>query len=66
MTKQLPNGDVLMYAIGDFTTSSGKRLEGTGVTPDVVVPLAPKSLAAGRDDALEAVLRWVDRGAKTP
>jgi len=64
MTKQLPSGDVLMYAVGDFTTSSGKSLEGAGVTPDTVVPLSPRALAAGRDDPLEAALRWVDRGGQ--
>ena len=40
MTKRLPNGDVLMYAIGDFVTSTGQRLEGEGVIPDEIVPLS--------------------------
>ena len=30
LTRQLPNGDVLMYAIGDFVTATGKRMEGDG------------------------------------
>jgi carboxyl-terminal processing protease len=64
ITKKLPNDDVLMYAMGDFVTSSGKRLEGIGVIPDERVPLTIAGLAAGRDETLEAVLRWVDRGAK--
>jgi C-terminal processing protease CtpA/Prc len=49
-----------MYALGDFVTSTGKRIEGEGVTPDVVVPLSPVSLAAGHDATLEAALAWVD------
>jgi carboxyl-terminal processing protease len=60
LTRQLPNGDVLLHAIGDFVTSTGKSLEGDGVIPDVAVPLSPKALAEGRDETLEAALRWFD------
>jgi carboxyl-terminal processing protease len=62
-TKTLGNGDVLMYAIGDFATSTGVRLEGRGVVPDEIVPLEPATLEAGRD-ALAAGLAWLD-GAGT-
>lgn len=58
-TQQLASGDVLVYAVGDFVTSTGRRLEGTGVVPDVVVPIEPEGLAAGRD-ALSAALEWID------
>jgi carboxyl-terminal processing protease len=61
LTRRLPNDDILMYAMGDFVTSTGRRLEGVGVIPDEPVPLTLDGLAAGRDEALEAVLRWVDR-----
>jgi carboxyl-terminal processing protease len=61
-TKTLSNGDVLMYAIGDFVTSTGVRLEGRGVVPDEVVPLEPAALAAGHD-AMAAALEWLDRAA---
>jgi carboxyl-terminal processing protease len=60
-TRQLPNGDAFLYAVGDFITSTGHRLEGTGVIPDEVTPLTIDALAAGRDVALEAALRWIDR-----
>jgi carboxyl-terminal processing protease len=60
-TRQLPSGDVLMYAIGDFVTSTGGRLEGTGVIPDQAVSRSPEALAAGRDEPLEAALAWMDR-----
>jgi carboxyl-terminal processing protease len=59
-TKQLPNGDALMYAIGDFVTSTGRRLEGVGVVPDEALELDRAALAAGRDTPLEAALRWID------
>jgi carboxyl-terminal processing protease len=61
VTKLLPNGDTLMYVLGDFVTSSGRRLEGAGVLPDQVVPLDVRALAAGRDPVLDAALRWIDR-----
>jgi carboxyl-terminal processing protease len=59
-TKLLANGDVLMYAIGDFVTSTGNRLEGVGVVPDEAQPLDRAALAAGRDAPLDAALRWID------
>ncbi len=61
-TRLLPNGDVLMYAVGDFATSTGQRLEGTGVVPDEEVPLVAADLAAGRDAKARAV-NWLDRQA---
>jgi carboxyl-terminal processing protease len=63
-TRGLPNGDVLMYVIGDFVTPSGRRLEGDGVMPDQVVPIDREALAAGRDPVLEAALAWVDAEAE--
>jgi C-terminal processing protease CtpA/Prc len=61
-TQQLVSGDVLLYAVGDFVTSTGRRLEGAGVVPDVEVPLTPGALAAG-NDAEAAAIDWIDRGA---
>lgn len=60
LTRQLPSGDILMYAIGDFETATGRSLEGAGVTPDELVPLVPERLALGVDPDLEAALRWID------
>jgi carboxyl-terminal processing protease len=60
LTRELPNGDVLMYAVGDFVTSTGKRIEGDGVIPDEVIGLSARSLAEGHDGPLEAALRWFD------
>ncbi len=58
LMERLPNGDVLMHVIADHTDSKGRRVEGVGVIPDEVIPLNAASLAAGRDDALDAALRW--------
>jgi carboxyl-terminal processing protease len=60
LTRRLSNGDLLMYAIGDFVTATGRSLEGEGVIPDEIVPLSLASLRMGRDATLEAALRWLD------
>lgn len=65
LTRKLPNGDVLMYVVGDFVTSTGRRLEGQGVVPDQIEPLSIAALAAGRDLTLEAALAWMDGGGQT-
>jgi carboxyl-terminal processing protease len=62
-TRKLPNGDVLLFAIGDFLTGTGRVVEADGVVPDEVVPLTPESFAGGRDPVLDAALRWIDRAA---
>jgi carboxyl-terminal processing protease len=56
---KLPNGDRMMYVIGDFAGPGGARLEGTGVTPDVSTPLSRQALLSGRDDALETAVSWL-------
>lgn len=59
LTRQLPSGDVLMYAIGDFTTSTGQSLEGAGVVPDEPVTLTVEALARGGDPDLEKAVEWL-------
>jgi carboxyl-terminal processing protease len=61
---RLPNGDVLIHAYGDFVTADGTRLEGRGVVPDEVVPLAREHLLAGRDRPVDAALAWIDAAAR--
>ena len=63
MTK-LPNGDRLMYVIGDFAGPGGNRVEGAGVLPDEPVPLSRGALLAGRDEALEAAVRWIESSGR--
>lgn len=62
LTKRLASGDVLMYVIGNFVTATGRSLEGEGVIPDEIVPLTTPGPSAGRDEALDAALRWLDGG----
>jgi carboxyl-terminal processing protease len=57
--ERLPGGDVLQYAIGDFTTATGERIEGRGVIPDTIVAPTRAALVAGRDPVLDAALDWI-------
>jgi carboxyl-terminal processing protease len=57
--ERLPGGDVLQYAIGDFTTATGERIEGRGVIPDTIVTPTRAELVAGHDPVLDAALDWI-------
>jgi carboxyl-terminal processing protease len=59
---RLPNGDSFQYAIADYVTPKGKRLEGAGVTPDVEIVPTRDQLLAGRDPVLDAAVRWARTG----
>lgn len=56
---RLPNGDVMLHAIADHLDPRGRRVEGRGVIPDEVFELNPAAIAAGRDEPLEAAVRWI-------
>ncbi len=60
--ERLPSGDVLQYAIGDFVTATGQRIEGRGVIPDQAVESSRSDLLAGRDPVLDAALDWIAKG----
>ncbi len=51
---ELPRGAMLQYAIADYLTPKGFRIEGQGVTPDIQMSQDAASLLAGRDAQLEA------------
>jgi carboxyl-terminal processing protease len=50
----LPGGGQLAYSEVGFRFVNGKRIEGEGVIPDTIVPLALQDLRYGRDRPLEA------------
>lgn len=56
ITKSLSNGLKLYIAIRDYKTAKGIRLEGKGVTPDIVVPLIIEDFRKQHDAALEKAL----------
>jgi carboxyl-terminal processing protease len=64
LMRQLPNGDVLEYAIGDFVTAAGRRIEGHGVVPDEPVRRSRAAVTAGHDPALEAAVHWAGGGTQ--
>ena len=66
MLRELPSGDVLEYAIGDFVTATGQRIEGNGVVPDETVAPSRAALAAGRDEVLDAAIAWAAAGPVHP
>lgn len=59
MLARLPNGDVMQYVVADFTAPDGRRIEAHGVVPDELLPLRRRALLDGRDEPLEAALRWM-------
>jgi len=62
--QRLPSGDVLQYAIGDFVTATGQRIEGIGVVPDQVVETDMADLLAGRDPVFDTALDWIVKGSE--
>jgi carboxyl-terminal processing protease len=59
---RLPSGDVFVHAVADFTDPEGRRIEGSGAVPDVEVPLRVGILAQGRDETMEAAVKWIEKG----
>lgn len=62
--ERLPGGDVLQYAIGDFISATGERIEGRGVIPDEAIEPTRADLLSGRDPVLEAALAWIAKGTR--
>ncbi len=55
--KKLPTGALFQYGFANYETSSGKHLEGSGVTPDLIVKLSRRNLLRGVDPQLNAGIR---------
>lgn len=54
---KLPTGALFQYGFANYTTPSGKRLEGIGIAPDLPVKLSRKALLRGSDPQLSAAIR---------
>ncbi len=65
MVEALPNGDGFMFAVGDYESVKGKRVEGVGMTPDVEVTHRREALLEGRDLPLEPALDWIRKGGRS-
>lgn len=67
LIETLPTGDRFQYAVADYQSPNGRRLEGIGVAPDVVTPHTLESMSRGEDAALTAAKNWIKKqnaGAK--
>lgn len=53
----LPDGGELQLSRLDYITPSGRRIEGNGVEPDIVVPRTLQDLRSGRDRDLEEAMK---------
>ena len=60
--ERLPNGDRFQYAISDYVSVTGRRLEGHGVIPDVAVGLTRDALLNGHDPVIDAAVEWIRQG----
>jgi carboxyl-terminal processing protease len=57
--KKLPSGDVLQYAVGDYHTPGGYRIEKNGVVPDVILVPTHEDLEKGLDLPLQEAIKWI-------
>ena len=51
---ELPDGGILFVGSMEVTTPGGRRLEGVGVTPDIIIPEDWQAIREGRDPTLDA------------
>jgi len=58
---KLPDGSLLLYAMGQTRTPKGYVVEGHGVKPDLVVNLTRSGLLAGHDAQLDAAVEYILR-----
>ena len=59
LMKKLPSGDVLQYAVGDYRTPGGYRIEKNGVVPDEVIIPGIEQLELGLDLPLQKAAEWI-------
>ena len=59
---QLPDGSELRITIAHWFTPNGRQIHGTGLTPDMVVPLTEEDVKAGRDPQLERAAEYLLTG----
>jgi carboxyl-terminal processing protease len=59
VVERLPSGDGFQYAFANYVSVGGRQLEGSGVTPDVIVRPDRSRLLAGSDPVLESAVEWI-------
>ena len=51
----------LPISIANYISQGGKPLEGIGAIPDEEVPLTRRQLLEGKDPALDAAVKWIQK-----
>jgi carboxyl-terminal processing protease len=59
---ELPDGGELQLSREDYVAPNGRRIEGNGLEPDIVVPRSLEDLRSGRDRDLEKALEVLRGG----
>jgi carboxyl-terminal processing protease len=52
-TEKISNGGILFYGSKEYISPNGHKIEGVGVTPDIVVPITLSDINQQRDAVLE-------------
>lgn len=63
---ELPNEDSFMFAVADFIGPAGRSIEGTGVIPDIEVPIDRERLLSEGDPDIAAATRWIVSELESP
>ena len=61
---EMPDGSLLLYAVGQPRTPKGRIIEGNGVIPNIEVSRTRTELLAGRDAQLEAAIAYINTKPK--
>jgi carboxyl-terminal processing protease len=61
----LPGGGQLAYSELGFVTPKGRRIEGTGITPDIEITPTREDILFSRDRILEAAEKFLSEKVKT-
>lgn len=61
---EMPDGSLLLYAVGQPRTPKGRIIEGNGVIPNIEVSRTRSELLVGRDAQLEAAIAYIRSNRK--
>lgn len=59
--EDMPDGSILLYAVGQPRTPNGRIIEGNGIIPNIEVSHSRSDLLAGRDAQLDAAVAYIQR-----
>jgi C-terminal processing protease CtpA/Prc len=60
----LPGGISVSFTGHDVRHADGRRLQRVGIQPHIAVEPTPKGISEGRDEVLEAAVKYLDRTLK--